>query len=141
MRIVSIILIGLVLIICAAGLYAILTRQAITLPTYTYRLDPNSALTTLAHQQNISQFDVKARTDGRVYLKADGRDLGYVEYTPETLGNAVAYGSVVGLPDNALTAMRILPMIFPGLTLNAWLSGLALFHVLPVELNVQLIPG
>jgi hypothetical protein len=141
MRILSIIIIGLVVVMCVVGLYALIAKPTVVLPTVTVPLEETNALTALARQQNINQFDVKARTDGTVSIQADGRDVGYVSYTPATLANAVTLASKVGLPDNALTAMRILPMIFPGLALNASLTGLTTFFVLPLELNLRLIPG
>jgi hypothetical protein len=141
MRLISVVLIGLVVVMCIVGLYALIAKPTVVLPTVTVPLTDNNALAAIARQQNISQFEVKARTDGKMFLTADGRDIGTVNYNPATLRNTVALASKVALPDNALTAIRILPVVFPGLALNAALTGLATFFVLPVELNLRFIPG
>jgi hypothetical protein len=95
---------------------------------------------------NIQAFDVTLRTNGKVFVGADGQAAAELSYTPDTLGNATDLAVRAALPSSSrafllLVPLLVFPWISPQLIWSAFITGLSLYYVLPIELTLRFIRG
>jgi len=122
------------IIICVG--YLFIAKPVIVLPTQTVKLPPDT-LTALQHQLNVNQFAVKARTDGKALILADGKEVGYISYNLGQLKNAYELAEKMSLTPNDTRVIRVIANVFPQLTWNAVLTLVTVYSVLPIEVTVQ----
>jgi hypothetical protein len=135
-----------VLIVIAAALillvaYVLLAKPTLVLPTIVMVSPQNSAMYVYQKQLKITQLDVKLRTDGKVDLLGDGKDLATMVYNPVTLGNTIAIAKKVALPPAWSRALGYIPYLFPHLALNTFLTSQTIYFVLPIEMTVRFVQG
>jgi len=124
------------IIICAGYLYV--AKPVIVLPTQTVRLPPNS-LAALQRQLNVNEFAVKARTDGKALILADGKEVGYISYNLGQLKNAYELAERMSLTPQDAKIIRVVANVFPQLTWNAILTLVTVNSVLPIEVTFQFV--
>jgi hypothetical protein len=134
------------LIVIAAALillvaYVLIAKPTLVLPTIVMVSPQNSAMYAYQKQLNITQLDVKLRTDGKVDLLGDGKDLATIAYNPVTLSNTLEIAKKVALPASTARAIGYLPILFPHLALNTFLTGQTVYFVLPIEMTVRFVQG
>jgi hypothetical protein len=140
MRRISWVIIGIAVIGLAVAAYVLIAHPVIVLPTYVV---PQESSPILAYQQklNINQLDVKIRTDGKVTLVADGKEVGYVSYNLGSLMNAIRLAEKTALPKNTVAGLGVVPLVFPELVSNLRFSSQTLYFVLPVEMTLRFVRG
>src|SRR5690242_13495759 len=97
MRRISIVLIVVLVALVILVGYVYLAKPVVVLPTVTMNMPENSSLGALQRQLNINQLSFRARTDGKIMIIGDGKELGYVSYNLGSLSNAVQLGEKIGL--------------------------------------------
>jgi hypothetical protein len=141
MRRIHPVFIVLIIVFLILVLYVLFAKPTLVLPTVVIPAQPNSAITAYQQQLNINQLDVKIRTNGKMFLLADGRDLGYVSYDPVSLKNGIYLGERVALPPSSIRAISLVPIFFPHLVLNAVVTSQILYFTLPIEITVRFLRG
>jgi len=133
----------LVLIVVAIilVLYILVAKPVLVLPTVNVPADPNSAISAFQKQSNINQLDVKVRTNGRMLLLADGREMGYVSYDPVSLRNGIFLAERTILSPSQVRIITWVPLLFPHLVLNAAVTSQILYSTLPIEITIRFIRG
>lgn len=133
-------LIGLIVVIILV-LYVYIAKPTLVLPGVTVALPPTVPLKGLLEQQKISGLDLRVRTDGKIFANAGSTEIARIDYTPLTLANSLFLSEKMLMPDPYKTAIRLVPILFPGLTLNMLSIGMTTYYVLPIEMNVRFIQG
>jgi hypothetical protein len=121
--------------------YVLIAKPTLVLPTMVMVSPQNSAMYTYQKQLDITQLDVKLRTDGKVDLIGDGKDLATIAYNPVTLGNTLDIAKKVALPPATVRAIGYLPILFPHLALDTFLTSQTIYFVLPIEMTVRFVQG
>lgn len=134
-------LIGLLAVILILVLYVYIAKPTLVLPGITVALPPTIPLKGYMQQEKISGLDVRVRTDGKIIANAGAKELAIINYTPLTLANSIYLAEKMLLPDPYKTTIRLVPIIFPGLTLNLLSIGMTAYYILPIEMNVRFIQG
>lgn len=139
MRRITWVVLGIAAVLVVALGVIFIFRPSVVLPTVVIVPEANSPIRAYQQQLGVKQFDMRIRTDGKVYLGADGKDAGYVSYNPTSLGNALRLASRTTLPHNVQTVLEWLPIAFPRLTTDTLLTSQVLYSVLPVELTLRFV--
>lgn len=135
-----------VLIVITAALilllgFVYLFKPTLVLPMVTIALPENNALSAYQRRLAIQQLDVRARSDGKFLLVADGKELGYVSYNLRSLMNAVNLAEKMSLSPRTVSAIRWIPILFPDLTWNIILVSQTSYSTLPIEITVRFVQG
>jgi len=133
-----VLIIAVVAIILIAG-YVWLAKPTVVLPPVNIAMGANSPLIAMKRQLGVDQLDLQTRTNGTVSILADGTELGYLSYDPNTLKRAANIATDVSLTPNQQTQIKLLPYVFPGLASNAFLAAQALYYALPFQLTLRLV--
>lgn len=135
------VIVGLVAVIVILLLYIWLAKPTLVLPTVTVAL-PQASMDAIKQQTKLNDIQLRVRSDGKAYVLGDGKQLAQVDYTPETLSNTLRIaGKVAAPPPPYMTALSALPGVFPNLTTNALLTGLAAYYFLPLETTIRFTSG
>lgn len=137
MRRIQWVLLGIAAVIVIVVLYVLIAKPTLVLPTVTVRQPQGSVLQAYLRQLNVNQLDLRVRTDGKMIMLADGRELGYVTYTPATLSNALQVAGKVAMTEDTARTVRLIPVVFPALTSNLLLTSMAGYYVLPMEITFR----
>lgn len=137
MRRIQWVLLGIAALLVIVVLYILIAKPTLVLPTVTVRLPQDSVLQVYQRQLDINQLDLRVRTDGKMIVLADGRELGYLTYTPASLSNALQVAGKVALPESTARTVRLIPVVFPALTSNLLLTSMAGYYVLPMEITFR----
>jgi len=139
MRRITWVFLAIIALICLGLAFIFIAHPSVVLPTVVINPEANSPLRAYAQQLGVKQLDFRVRTDGKVFIAADGKEAGYVSYNRASLLNALRLASKTTLPRNAVTALGWLPFVFPRLTTNALLTSEVLYSVLPFELTLRIV--
>lgn len=135
------ILVSIIVVVLILVLYVTVAKPTLFLPTVTIVLPEASPLIAVKHQLNSDELQLRLRTDGKAFFVSDGKELGQIAYTPATLGNAVRLAQKALLPPSYSTLLRVVPLVFPDLMIQAWLFASTVYHVLPLEITFRFISG
>lgn len=135
------VLLGVAVAIILLIVYVSIVKPVLVLPTVIYRIPANTSISAFQQKLAINQLDVRARTDGKMFVIADGQEIGYVTYNLRSLLNAASLAEKMSLPPAAITTVRLIPILFPGFMLNALVAGQTVYSVLPIEVTVRFLPS
>ncbi|MCC7164254.1 MAG: hypothetical protein IT331_17295 [Anaerolineae bacterium] len=136
---VALIAVAVVLLILAV--YVLFAKPTVVLPSIPISIAGAAPLKSIVESQNASGLDVRVRTNGKIIAEVAGKQLAQVDYNPQTLGNSVGLVERMAVPQTASAAVRLTPALIPGLRTLLLNSALTMYYLLPVELNLKLIPG
>lgn len=141
MRRIHPVFIVLFIVLIILVLYVLIAKPTLVLPTVVVTPEQSGGIAAYQQQMNINQLDVKIRSNGQMFLLADGKDLGTINYDPVTLKNGVDLAQRVGLQNRERRIISLLPILAPQLVLNAAVTGQILYFTLPIEITVRFIRG
>lgn len=110
----KIVLITLGVIILLYGVYFLLGRPAIPLPTIQQKIGPGHQLYTLVKATESEQVKFSLNTNGKIEATSDGKHLAEIDYTPESLENAIQLAEPflgTGDPQSTLNKMLGNPLV------------------------------
>jgi hypothetical protein len=133
-----IVVIAVVIVLVAI---VILVKPVLVLPTVTVPMAQTSVLGAYQRQLDIDQLDLRIRTNGRMAVLADGQELVFMSYNPTTLGRVIDRAERMLLPPNTVAAIKLIPVALPRLSWDVFLTSLAVYYVIPLEITVRFING
>lgn len=141
MRPLQVALVAIAVILVIMVLYVFFAKPTVVLPSVPIPVAGAVALKNIVDSQNANGLDVRVRTDGKIIAEVAGKELAQVGYTPQTLGNTISLAEKVAVPPSASATVRLAPALIPGLRALILNSALSAYYLLPVEVNLKLIPG
>jgi len=136
-----VVLISIVVILAIMAVYVLIARPTVVLPSIPVAVPASVPIKSIADAKNASGIDLRVRTNGTILAEVGGTPLAEIGYTPETLGNALKIGErVSAIPASTSAAIRLAPSLIPGLRTLLLNSALSAYFVLPVEVNLKLVP-
>lgn len=126
----KVVLITLGVMAVVYGVYLLLGRPAIPIPSYRMQIGPENQLYPLVKATESDQMKLTLVTNGHVVASADDKDIAAIDYTPKTLQNAVDLAEkYMPPPDSQSTIERI--------TRNLSMPILkALYHTVRLKMTV-----
>ena len=141
MRRIHLELIGITAVICVVVIYVFLAKPVLVLPTITIPLSENNVIGAYQRQLRINELNIIVRTNGKLSITADNQQLANLSYTLDSLNNSSDLAQQMFLPSLTRTTIRLFPFLFPQEAWKMYLSGLYLYYVLPVEINIRIVRG
>ncbi|MEA4811348.1 MAG: hypothetical protein VB108_02110 [Anaerolineaceae bacterium] len=89
-RVLKILLITLGIILLIYGIYYLVGRPALPVPAFRYKASPDTPLYNIVRATKSGELKLTVVTDGQIDVSSDGDRLASIQYTPKTLGNALA---------------------------------------------------
>jgi hypothetical protein len=141
MRPAQVALIGVTVVLLILVVYVFVAKPTVVLPSVSIAVPGAVALKNIVEQQNANGLDVRVRTDGKIIAEVAGKELAQVGYTPQTLSNVVGLAEkVVAVPPSTVATIKLAPMLIPGVRTLLLNSAITAYYLLPVEVNLKLIP-
>lgn len=132
-RVLKIVLITLAVILLLYGVYFILGRPALPIPVIRYKVSQGNQLYDLVKATESDELRLTVVTDGQIDVSGDGDRMASIQYTPNTLGNALTLaGNFMGKDQQQFQTQVSKPI--------QNLSSL-LYNILRFKLTVLIVPA
>lgn len=135
------VLIGVLVLVLVIALFVLVARPVLVLPAVTVSLPGNNTLGMFQRQLKANELTFRVRTDGKVMISADGQALARVTYDPASFSTAADLAIKTGMPTTVRTGLTVAQYLFPQLLWNVYVTGLAVYYAVPVEITIRCIPG
>jgi hypothetical protein len=88
-RVLKIVLVTIGVVLLLYGVYFLLGRPAIPVPTIQQKIGPENQLYSLVKATESDQIKLTLITSGKIIASSDGDSLATINYTPQSLDNAI----------------------------------------------------
>ncbi|HNX45864.1 MAG: hypothetical protein VB029_07385 [Anaerolineaceae bacterium] len=137
-RVIKVFLIIVGVIVLIYGVYFLMGRPAISLPTYHYTVPQGSPLYDLVRSTKSEKVTVILNTRGELKARDGTVDLINLRYTPRSFNNTVLLASEYLLPEDTQNTLAKIYKVVPLTKAVPGIIATFFYHVVRVRLTVEI---